>query len=117
MDAPKYAVKQGELVFQIASSPRSATKEYPVQARANYSGEFEVLHNGKVVAKQTVTAGELFSQWLTLDSGANQMEVRFTAIGGPNKEKQAHRYSVDVVSLPDPMMLYVAPNGSDKGNG
>ncbi len=117
VDAPKYAAKQGELVFQIASSPRSATKEYPVQARANYSGEFEVLHNDKVVAKQTVTAGELFSQWLTLDSGANQMEVRFTAIDGPNKETQAHRYSVDVVSLPDPMTLYVAPNGSDKGNG
>ena len=117
VDAPKYAAKQGDLIFQIASSPRSATKSYPVQARANYSGEFEVLHNGKSVAKQAVSAGELLSEWITLGNDSNELEVKFTAIDGPQQQVQSHRYNVELVAVANPMTLYVAPNGSTKGNG
>lgn len=117
VDAPKYTSKQGDLVFQIASSPRTTTRDYPVQARANYSGEFELLHNGKSVVKQTVNAGELFSHRLTLANDVNELDVKFKAIDGPNTELQSHRYSVDLVAVDNPMVLYVAPNGSATGNG
>lgn len=117
IDAPKYTAKQGELIFQLASSARSATKDYPVQARANYSGEFEVLHNGKLVAKQKVNAGELLSEWVTLGNDANELEVKFTAIDGPQQQTQSHSYNVELVTLANPMEVYVAPDGSATGNG
>ncbi|EOA6617244.1 exopolygalacturonate lyase [Vibrio vulnificus] len=117
VDAPKYQAKQEPLVFQLASSELSATQRYPVQARANYTGNIELKHNGKVVTKQQVNAGDLFSHTIELASNSNQLELAFTALEGPTLDKQLHRYEVKRISLPSPLQLHVSPSGTASGNG
>ncbi|WEM44375.1 exopolygalacturonate lyase (plasmid) [Photobacterium sp. DA100] len=116
-DAPLYEAKQVNLIVQEASSPRSLVKAYPVQARANYTGAFELKHNGKVVTKQLVAAGELFHHLIDLDETENAVDVVFTAVEGPEQEPQSLSYNVEFTPAANAMELYAAPNGSSEGGG
>ncbi|KGY13185.1 exopolygalacturonate lyase [Vibrio tubiashii] len=117
VDAPKFEAKQGELIFEMASATRSAVKDYPVQARANYSGEFEVFKNGQSVGKQMVSAGELLIHVITLNSDNTEVTVKFAPIDGPTQDVQSNTFNVELVALQNPMELYVAPNGTKNGTG
>lgn len=117
VDAPKYQAKQGPLVFQLASSERSAVKNYPVQAQANYSGVFELQLNGQPVAQRLVSAGELFSQKIALQSQQNKLTLSFKANEGPDQQRHSKTWNVEHVALADSMLLHVSPDGNREGDG
>ncbi|KFK58751.1 exopolygalacturonate lyase, partial [Vibrio vulnificus] len=81
------------------------------------TGNIELKHNGKVVTKQQVNAGDLFSHTIELASNSNQLELAFTALEGPTLDKQLPRYEVKRVRLPNPLQLHVSPSGTASGNG
>ncbi|NDJ58873.1 exopolygalacturonate lyase [Enterobacteriaceae bacterium 4M9] len=117
VNAPKYEAPQGKLVLLRASAKQSATDDYFVQALANYSGEFEVQQNARTMGKKVVTAGEMFSQPIELQDGENTLALKFTPSDGPTREIQHEQYRITRVSLPDPLTLYVAADGTPAGDG
>ncbi|MDV5168612.1 right-handed parallel beta-helix repeat-containing protein [Photobacterium rosenbergii] len=116
-DAPLYQAKQEGLIVQKASSERSLVKAYPVQARANYGGTFELKQNGTTVVKQSVTAGDLFHHQVELDEAKNELELVFTAIEGPELDSKVLTYNIEFSPAANPMELYVAANGKADGHG
>jgi pectate disaccharide-lyase len=117
IDAPRFEAKQGDVVFEIASSSKSVSNDYPVQARANYTGQFEVRQNGKVIATEQVTAGDLLKHTATLSTGSNEFAVTFTAIEGPDLNAKTETFSVEKASVSNVNAIYVAPNGTAEGTG
>ncbi|MGF1861316.1 right-handed parallel beta-helix repeat-containing protein [Photobacterium profundum] len=117
IDSVKYEAKQGDTVFEIASPTKSALEIYPVQARANYTGTFEVSQNGNVIANTNVNAGELFNHTAMLSKGDNDFSVTFTALEGPNRDAMTETFSVTRVELSNPEQIYVSPRGSAKADG
>ncbi|MGR5177136.1 right-handed parallel beta-helix repeat-containing protein [Vibrio parahaemolyticus] len=116
-EAPAFKAPMGDLVFELASGTISATDQYPVQARANYSGVYEAVHNGQVLAKEQVTAGEMFHKLAALSAQSNEFEIRFTPIEGPTKETQIERFSVTKKAVVNPERIIVSPSGTGLGDG
>jgi hypothetical protein len=116
-DAPIFEAPMGELVMEIASGTRSVVDDYPLQARANYSGHFEALHNGTPLVKTQVTAGEMFHHLVNLTDGTNEFEVRFTPIDGPSNTTEVQKFKVSKSQLANPERVIVSPNGLPSGNG
>src|SRR5699024_6220360 len=104
------------VVFQLASPEQFAGQYYPLQARANYRGEFVASYNGQQVARQTVAAGELFSHIVKL-SELNQFSITFLPLEGPQRVAQNHRFEVTQRSVADALQLYVAPDGKPQNSG
>lgn len=118
VDAPKYQAKLNELVFENASSPRTASDDYLVQARANYAGTFSLTQDGESVVKdQTVKAGELFSYEADINNASSDFEITFTASEGPNLEAQTHKVVVTKSNVADVNDIYVSPNGVATNDG
>lgn len=118
VDAPKYQAKLNDLVFENASSPRTASDDYLVQARANYAGTFSLTQDGKSVVKdQTIKAGELFSYEADINNASSDFEITFTASEGPNLEAQTHKVVVTKSNVADVNDIYVSPNGVATNDG
>ncbi|PSU34810.1 right-handed parallel beta-helix repeat-containing protein [Photobacterium lutimaris] len=117
VDAPLYEAKPVGLVLQKASYERSLVKAFPVQARANYSGTFELKRGGTTVVKKAVTAGELFHHTVDLHKAENKLDLVFTAVEGPEMDSKTLSYNVEYTPSINPMELYVAHNGSADGDG
>lgn len=117
IDDPKYVAKQGDVVFEIASSSKSVYDTYSVQARSNYTGKFEVRQNGKVITTEQVAAGDLLNHTATLSTGSNEFAVTFTAVEGPDLDAKTETFSVERASVSNPNAIYVAPNGTVQGTG
>lgn len=117
VDAEKFIAKQDNLVFEIASSHQSATAQYPIQARANYTGKFAVSQSGKVIADAQLNAGELFSYSTLLTEGDNNFTVSFTALEGPNLETISESLTVTKVAVNNANAIFVSPSGTEKGTG
>lgn len=101
-------------VVQRASSDKSATEHYLVQARANYDGVFSVRQNEVVIGSdKPVKAGEMYSVPTTLTE-SNDFSLTFTPPGG---EVIHQRFTVDKVSGVDSTTLHVSPEGKPDGQG
>ena len=118
VDAPKYQAKLNDLVFENASSPRTASDDYLVQARANYAGTFSLTQDGKSVVKdQTIKAGELFSYEAGINNASSDFEITFTASEGPSLEAQTHKVVVTKSNVADADDIYVSPTGVATADG
>ncbi|MFV0574475.1 MAG: right-handed parallel beta-helix repeat-containing protein [Vibrio sp.] len=117
-DAPKFQAPLNDLVFETASSERTATSDYTVQARANYAGKFTLTQDGKtLVTDQAVKAGELFTHAAKLANASSNFDIAFTATEGPDLKAQTHKLSVTQAVVKDPMKIYVSPKADASGDG
>lgn len=117
VDAKKYQVQQGKLLFENASSAKSVIENYPVQARANYSGHFELIQKGKIIAKAQVNAGELFSHSVKLVENESKFTLAYTASEGPDLKTKNETFTVTKVSVSDPLQLIVSADGKPSASG
>ncbi|MGR5254010.1 right-handed parallel beta-helix repeat-containing protein [Vibrio astriarenae] len=117
IDAPAYQAKAVETIVEIASPLRSSSDQYPAQARANYTGTFELFVEDKLITSEQVAAGTLFNHLIDLDSESTRIAIHFTPIEGPSKGKMVEEFEVTKHELPDPMNLYVSPDASSRGTG
>ncbi|QXO15527.1 right-handed parallel beta-helix repeat-containing protein [Vibrio ostreae] len=114
VDAPRYHAKLVNPVLQQSSPDKSATDDYVLQARANYTGLFSVLQNGQpIVEKQRVTAGEMFVFPTVLEQAITPFEVIYTPSEGPDRQPMSYQYNVEKVVLDNPMEIRVNPKGNN----
>ncbi|MEH0740357.1 exopolygalacturonate lyase [Vibrio cholerae] len=117
IDAPAYQAKQVATRLEVASSPRTASDVYPVQARANYTGQFELAQAGKVIASAQVEAGQLFNHTVKLAAANTEFTLTYTPIEGPSLEAMTETFTVAKQALTNAEQIVVAPNGKANGKG
>ncbi|MDK9584487.1 right-handed parallel beta-helix repeat-containing protein [Lelliottia wanjuensis] len=101
-------------VVQLASSGKSTSDKYLVQARANHDGVFSVRQNEVVVGNdKAVKAGEMYSLPATLTEN-NAFSLSFTPTSG---ETIHQPFSVEKVDGFTDTTLHAAPDGKADGKG
>ncbi|WP_457809382.1 right-handed parallel beta-helix repeat-containing protein [Kushneria sp. EE4] len=116
-DVSDEAPPEPALVWEIASPEHTGVRDYPLQARSGHTGEYQVWQNGKALGEaQSVEAGALFQQMLTIDEPAT-LELRFTPRESADTDVQTRSLTVTPVAVADPMNLYVAPEGNTDADG
>ncbi len=114
VDAPRYQAKLTDPLLQQASPDRSAIADYTLQARANYTGTFSVSQDGKALVEgQRVSAGEMFNYTTTLQSAKTKFDVTYTPSEGPDNAPLSYNYTVQKVSVENPLQILVNPKGSN----
>ncbi|EMF0717314.1 right-handed parallel beta-helix repeat-containing protein [Citrobacter freundii] len=114
MASKPFVAKSWPPVMQIASAQNSLSKNYTLQARANYDGAFNVRHNEVVIGlDKTVKAGEMFTLPVTLQDN-NHFQLTFTpASGNPITESVDVKYVTTMTST----TLNVSPEGKADAKG
>lgn len=114
MASKPFVAKSWPPVMQIASAQNSLSKNYTLQARANYDGAFNVRHNEVVIGlDKTVKAGEMFTLPVTLQDN-NYFQLTFTpASGNPITESVDVKYVTTMTST----TLNVSPEGKVDAKG
>lgn len=114
VDAPRYQATLNNPVLQQASSQQSALENYTVQARANYSGTFSVTQNGRsLVDTLPVSAGDMMRVPAILNQTQTPFEVTWTPAEGPDRQPLSYQYTVERITMPNPMEIRVNPTGTD----
>lgn len=105
------------VVMQIASGSQSLSRDYIVQARANYDGTFTVRQNEVVIGEnKSVKAGALFMLPTKL-SAENRFTLRFTPDNAQNGGPITQTLAVQYVSSVTGTTLYAAPDGKPGNPG
>src|SRR5690606_23803887 len=123
-DAPRvYPPKEPiEPKLDIVSLDKTSETAYPLRLKANVDGVVTVKEDGEVVAREVaVTAGELVEMMTEID--ANE-QTNFSVTFLPDDTQLLTDYSpivknftVDMKTYADDGDIFVAPDGSSKGDG
>ncbi|KEA50919.1 pectate lyase [Mangrovibacter sp. MFB070] len=114
--SPAWVAKPWPVVAQIASSDKSASNDYVVQARANYDGTWSVTQNEVVIgANKTVKAGEMMTQPASLANG-NQFSLDFTPANAPDKPV-VQKLVVEKIAASSSERIYAGPQGKADNAG
>lgn len=117
VNAPKFQANQDEVVFQVASPSVSVVDDYTLQARSNYSGVYQVYHQGFLLDEAKVNAGDLYRHAILLKDASQVFDITFTPIEGPSVKPVKESIVVERVEISNPNAIYVSPTGTSAGTG
>ncbi|PVX39203.1 hypothetical protein C8D76_10625 [Pasteurella langaaensis DSM 22999] len=114
----KFVTKALPLVVNLESNNKTVSNDYVFQARSNYDGYYILSKESKQIFKSPLTkAGEYVSHKIKLDKDKTELSIQFI----PSVELKDNHFSKQIIiekhTLKDPMLVYVAPNGTTVGDG
>ncbi|MEA9389699.1 right-handed parallel beta-helix repeat-containing protein [Acerihabitans sp. TG2] len=116
--SPAFQAKAYEPMLEIASSQKTGTEQYRVQARANYAGHITLSQDGKIqVADAPVLAGKMFSHATRVPAAGSEFKLVFTPSEGPDQSAKEAVFNVTKVAYADTNTLYAAPQGKADNKG
>ncbi|MGF1735678.1 right-handed parallel beta-helix repeat-containing protein [Photobacterium satsumensis] len=116
-DAPLFKAEEKALKWDVASSPKTASENYIVQARASYSGTYQVFQDGNSLGSKTVAAGEMLVMPATISVSSSEFEIAYQAAEGPDLERQTKRFTVSKVAVENVLSIIASADGSSEGDG
>ncbi|WEM44953.1 exopolygalacturonate lyase (plasmid) [Photobacterium sp. DA100] len=116
-DAPLFKPEEKALKWDISSSKKTASENYIVQARASYTGSYEVFQDRVSLGSKTVAAGEMLVMPATITSASSLFELVFNPSEGPDRLPQSKHFTVEKVTVDNPLSIVVSADGSSSGDG